>query len=460
MTRATYERRTVLPVSAEAAFAWHGRDGAFERLAPPWQDVRIVERKGTIRDGDRTTIELRSGPFRRRWVAVHEGFHEGVVFGDRQERGPFHDWHHEHRFHGRDDGGSELEDAIVFQLPLGPAGRAVAGRYVDAQLDRVFAFRHRRLSHDLERHAMTNRALRIAITGSSGLIGTALSSFLATGGHEVVRIVRGAPSPDAGREAPSEVRVSDLAEVRVSDLAALEGIDAVIHLAGEPIGRRWTEARKREILRSRDEGTRALATAIASLARPPEVLVSISAVGIYGSRGEEVLTEESVHGDDFLASVCEAWEAATLPAAEAGVRVVNLRLGVVLEALLPRLLLPFRLGLGGRVGDGRHWLSWLSLDDATAAIHQAVLDVQLRGPVNATSPHPVTNRELTKTLGRVLRRPTLLPFPAVGVSALFGEMGRATVLASQRVLPERLVASGFRFAYPELETALRHTLGR
>jgi uncharacterized protein len=299
---------------------------------------------------------------------------------------------------------------------------------------------------------MADTRLRIAITGSTGLIGSALAAFLSTGGHEVIRVVRKGPAGDG-------TLIWDPAGGG-SGIAAFEGLDGVVHLAGEPIGRRWTASRKREILRSRDAGTRALVMALCSLERPPRMLVSASAVGIYGSRGDELLTEASEHGDDFLSSVCEAWEVATWPAAEAGIRVVNLRLGVVLEALLPRLILPFRLGLGGRIGNGRHWLSWIALDDATAALHQALIDESLSGPVNATSPAPATNAELTKVLGRVLRRPTVLPVPATVVSALFGEMGRVVLLGSQRAVPQRLDDAGFRFAYPRLEPAIRHALGR
>jgi uncharacterized protein (TIGR01777 family) len=294
--------------------------------------------------------------------------------------------------------------------------------------------------------------MRIAVTGASGLIGSALAGSLTTTGHEVVPIVR----RESGR--PGEVTWDP--QTGMIDTAALDGIDALVHLAGAPIGRRWTAGRKREILASRERGTRLLATALTTLERRPGVFVSASAVGIYGSRGDEVLVESSGHGSDFLATVCEAWEGATEPAAEAGIRVVNLRFGVVLEALLSRLLLPFRLGLGGRVGNGRHWLSWLALDDATSAIRAALSNSSLHGPINAASPLPVTNAEFTRTLGRVLHRPTIVPLPAAAVSLAFGEMGRSVLLASQRVSPERLEKTGFAFAYPELEAALLHALGK
>ncbi len=280
----------------------------------------------------------------------------------------------------------------------------------------------------------TDRTLRVAITGSTGLIGSALTASLGKGGHEVVPVARGS-------------------------VDGLEGADAVVHLAGEPIGKRWTAERKREILRSRDEGTRALATALAGLDRPPAVLLSASAVGIYGSRADEILTEDSSHGSDFLAGVCEHWEASTAPAADAGIRVANLRFGVVLEALLPRLATPFKLGVGGRLGSGKQWLSWIALDDLVAAVEFALRDAGLSGPVNVTSPEPVTNAAFTKAVGRALHRPTIFPLPSFAISALFGEMGETMLLGSQRVLPQRLHAAGFEPTYPRLEDAVRHVLG-
>jgi uncharacterized protein (TIGR01777 family) len=434
MTVTRYAKQVDLPTDAHTAFAWHERPGAFERLAPPWQRITVAERTGSIRSGDRLVMRLRVGPFSRRWVAVHEDYEAGRQFVDRQERGPFAAWRHAHRF--ADLGATaRLEDEIEYRLPLGAAGRLAAGALTTRQLERLFAFRHRRLVHDLERHRMTQQTLRVAITGSTGLIGSALSAFLTTGGHEVVRVQRGSTE-------------------------GLEGADAVVHLAGESIGKRWTEARKQEIRRSRDEGTRTLASAVAALERPPAVFVSASAVGIYGSQEDEILTEDSTHGTDFLAEVCERWEAATAPAADAGIRVANLRFGVVLEALLPQLLTPFRLGLGGRIGSGRQWFSWVALDDLIAAVQFAILDGRLRGAVNVTSPEPVTNAAFTKTLGKVLGRPTIFPLPAPIVSLLFGEMGRTMLLGSQRVLPERLHSAGFEFGYARLEDALRHVLGK
>lgn len=247
------------------------------------------------------------------------------------------------------------------------------------------------------------------------------------------------------------------------DPHAFDGVDAVIHLAGEPIAQRWTTESRRRIRESRVRGTELLATTIASLARPPRVLVSGSAMGIYGDRRDEELDEASAVGSDFLAEVATEWEASAEPAARAGVRVVKVRTGLVLSprgGALAKLLFPFRMGVGGRVGSGQQWVSWIGLDDTVGAIMHALGTDALAGPVNLAAPTPVTNAELTKTLARVLRRPAIVPVPAFVLRLAFGEMGEATLLASQRMRPRRLLDSGYRFRYPTLEPALRHELRR
>lgn len=449
MRAASFTSEVVLPVGAADAYAWHARPGAFERLVPPWERLSVRSRTGGLEDGAEVTLELRAGPFRRTWVARHHDVTPGRSFADTMERGPFAAWTHVHRFLD-DEGGCLLRDEVTYRLPFGPLGR-VAAPLVRRKLDRTFAFRQRRLAHDLERHAMTTTPLRIAVTGASGLVGGALTSLLTTGGHQVLRLTR------------SPAREGDIAVARdgtVADPAALEGVDAVVHLAGENIGKRWTEERKREIERSRVEGTHALVSALGSLARPPRVLVSASAVGIYGNRGAEILTERSIPGDDFLAGVCRRWEAAANEATASGIRVVTPRFGVVLEALLHRLLRPFRLGVGGPVGSGRQWLSWVALDDLVSAILFVIVTDELTGPVNIVAPGVVTNRELAQTLGRVLRRPAVLPLPAAAARLALGELADGLLLASQRATPVVLTEAGYRFAYPTLEGALRHVLGR
>ncbi|MDB4951564.1 MAG: hypothetical protein JWM27_4213 [Gemmatimonadetes bacterium] len=293
----------------------------------------------------------------------------------------------------------------------------------------------------------------VAVTGASGLLGGELVRQLARDGHRVLRLVRRAPA------GPDEVRWDR--EGGKVDAPALEGVDAVVHLAGENVGARWTDERKRRILRSRADGTRTLAEALAVLRVPPAVLVSASAVGIYGSRGGEVLDEGSALGVDFLAQVCRAWEAAAQPAADAGIRVVHPRFGVVLSAeggALARMLPPFRLGAGGRMGNGRQWMSWVSLEDAVGAIRFFIESAAARGPVNVAAPNPVTNADFTAALGRALGRPTLLAVPAFALRTLLGEMAESTVLASQRVSCDKLLALGYRFRHPDLDGGLASAL--
>jgi len=295
--------------------------------------------------------------------------------------------------------------------------------------------------------------MEVAISGSHGLIGTALIAALAERGDTVRRIVRS----NAG---PGEI-AWDI-EAQTIDATALEGIDAVVHLAGESIGeKRWSDAQKRRILESRTKGTTLLARALGQLDRKPAVLVSASGVGYYGDRGEEVLTEESPPGEGFTAEVCRQWEASTQPAADAGIRVAMTRSGVVLSkegGAFTRLLTPFRLGVGGRMGSGRQWMSWITIHDEVGALLH-LIDTDIAGPVNLTAPSPVRNAELSKTLGRVLRRPALVPIPKLGPSLIFGrELVEELLFWSQRVMPARLEASGYRFREPDLEHALRSVL--
>ena len=302
--------------------------------------------------------------------------------------------------------------------------------------------------------------MKIIVTGSTGLVGTALVRSLLSEGHQVTRLVRGdsqtfsAPGTAAVRWDPSKGTV---------EAAELEGHDAVVHLAGEPVaGGRWTDEKKRRIRDSRVKSTKLLAETLAGLREKPKVLVSASAIGFYGNRGGEVLHEESASGEDFLSEVCRDWEKAALPASQAGIRVVHLRIGIVLSAdggALAQMLTPFKLGIGGRMGSGAQYMSWVALDDVVGIIEHALKDEQVRGPVNTVAPAPVTNAEFAKAMGHVLSRPALLPMPAFALRLALGrEMADALLLGGARVEPARLKATGYQFAYPDLEGALRHVL--
>lgn len=294
--------------------------------------------------------------------------------------------------------------------------------------------------------------MKIAVSGASGLIGSALVPALRDAGHEVVQLVRRKP------ESPNELEWDPAAGT--IDVAGLAGVEGLVNLNGATIGRRWTAARKREILESRVSSTSLLARTAAELDPRPAVLVCAGGVGIYGDRGDEILTEESELGSDFLAEVATAWEAAAEPARAAGIRVVTFRHGLVLSregGALGRMLTPFRLGVGGRIGSGKQWWSWVAMDDLIAA-YRFALEGDLAGPVNLASPNPVTNRQFVKSLGRALHRPTVFPVPELAVKTTFGEMGETVLLASQRTLPARLLAAGFAFSYPELDAAFGHAL--
>jgi len=301
--------------------------------------------------------------------------------------------------------------------------------------------------------------MKVVVTGSSGLIGSALVPYLSAGGHEVTRLSR--PSTNPGTDQDS---IQWEPKERLLDIKDFEDVDAVVHLAGENLGsRRWSSGKKKRIRDSRVHGTRFLSESLALAPHPPKVLVSASAIGYYGDRGAKELSEDSGPGSGFLSKVCLDWEGATKPARKAGTRVVNLRIGVVLSGaggVLAELLPIFRAGAGGTVGSGKQYVSWIAIDDLLSVIRFALGNDRIEGPINSVAPNPVTNAELTKTLGRVLRRPTYIKIPALAARVRYGEAADELLLASARVIPARLLASDFDFGYPTLEETLRHVLGR
>lgn len=299
--------------------------------------------------------------------------------------------------------------------------------------------------------------MKVLVTGSTGMIGSALIKFLSERGDRVTRLVR---SPVQSSE-PTVRWDPDVGQLQAKDI---EGFDAVVHLAGESIaGSRWNAEQKAKIRNSRVKGTRLLSETLAKLAKPPKVLVSASASGYYGDRGDAVLREDSGSGTGFLAEVCREWEGAAEPASRKGIRVVHPRFGLVLSpqgGALPKMLLPFKLGVGGVMGNGKQYWSWVSLDDVIGAIHHAMVTESLKGPANVVAPRAPTNHEFTKTLGRVLSRPTIFPLPAFAARLALGEMADALLLSSARMEPARLLAAGYKFRHPELEPALRDLLGK
>lgn len=448
-------RTTSMPAAVEELFDWHLRAGAFERLNPPWQRTTMVLPAGPVAEGSTVTVRVPLGPASLRWTARHRDVRRPAGFTDEQLVGPFAAWVHRHRMESAGAGTSLLTDDIDYALPFGALGE-VASAGVRRRLARIFSYRHRVTRDDLAAHApfRDRPRLHVAITGASGFIGRALEAFLTTGGHRVTRLVRRPPTVDEVRWDPDAV----------ADLSSLGPVDAVVHLAGESIaGGRWSAERKAAIRTSRVSGTANLVAALGRLTRPPSVLVAASAVGIYGDRPDERLSETASTGIGFLADVGREWEAASAAAGAAGIRVVHARFGIVLSpdgGALAQMLPPFRLGVGGRLGSGRQWMSWVALDDAIGALHHAIFTDSMSGPVNVTAPAPVSNAQFSGILARVLGRPAIVPVPAAALRLAFGELADEALLAGQRVLPGALDAAGHRFRFADLESALRHVLGR
>jgi len=446
-------------VAASDLFAMCERPGAFLRLAPPWQGVRLIGQRGTIRNGDTLTFSVPAGPLRLEWHAVHRDYEAGRQFCDVQGRGPFAKWHHTHRFEDCPGGGSLMTDDIDFSMPLAPIGNWLGAWLPKSDLQRLFRFREARIAEDFSRpqRQAGSPIQRVGITGATGLIGRHLAAYLGTRGYGITKFVRGA-QPSAPDQVAWNPATGDLSP------GAMEGLDAVVHLAAAGIAdRRWNDRVKRDLVESRLKGTRLLCEKLAQLQRKPSVLVAASASGYYGSRGDDPIDETAQRGDGFLPELCEQWEAATKPASEAGIRVVNLRIGVVLApdgGALAKMLPPFLAGVGGVLGTGKQGMRWIAIDDLLYAIQHAMLTPSITGPVNATAPQQVNNREFTKTLGRVLRRPTVFPVPGFAARLAFGEMADDLLLQGANILPNVLINSGFRFAYPHLEPALRFLLGR
>lgn len=449
--------RLPLHATAQTAFDWHARPGAFERLSPPWRRTQVIARTGGITDGAR--IELDAGFPIGRWSLEHFGHVPGRMFCDRQITGPFARWEHTHAFTDDQEapGQGMLEDRVDWALPLAPL-TSIARGHVQSELERLFAWRHRVTTLDLDDLARRPSSPgSIAVTGSSGMIGSALCAYLSTQGFTVRRLVR--------RPARSADEISWDPARGVLDPASLEAVDSVIHLAGAGLADApWTDARKRELVQSRVDGTRTLARALAEARGRCRTLVSASAVGLYGDRGEEWLEESSGPGTGFLAELATAWEAAAAPAEAAGVRVTHPRIGIVLwpqGGALAELLVPFRLGAGGPLGSGRPWWAWVTLPDLVSMLVFAATHESMRGPFHAVAPQPVRMRDLAHTIGRVISRPSFLSAPSFALRALLGrEMADAILLSGQRLGASVLERNGYRFRDPELEPAMRTLFGR
>ena len=432
----------------DEVFAWHTRPGAMRRLVPPWQPMTVIAETDNLADG-RAVLGLPGG---LRWVAQHQAaeFDPPHRFVDTLSAdGPtswparvIGRWTHTHEFAAAGSG-TRVHDRIDAVVPA-------------TALRPMFVYRHTQLAEDLAAHRAAGLApMVVAVSGASGLVGDALAAFLSSGGHRVIRLVRRPPTNPDERQWDPDHPAPDL----------LSGVGAVVHLAGASIAGRFTDSHRAVIRDSRIGPTRALAEVAARGADGPRVFISASAIGYYGyARGDSLLTEDATGGEGLLADVVADWESATEPAAAAGLRVVKVRTGVVQSARggTLRLLRPlFAAGLGGRLGSGDQWLSWIGLDDLLDIYHRALYDDRLTGPVNAVAPDAVRNTGYTAALGRVLHRPTLLPVPSFGPRLLLGSQGAQELAeADQRVVPAKLQGLGHTFRRPGIEAALAHELGK
>lgn len=456
-------------VAASPAEAWRylASPGALRRLAPPFMSLRPVREAESLRDGEavlepRTALPgVLASRFGPRWVARHDpdGYVDGERFVDRCVSQPYAaatGWVHVHTVTSGPDGTAMLGDRVDARVP-------------GAMLEQMFAYRYRQMAADLQtisRFGAASAPLTVAVTGASGLVGAALTALLGVAGHRVVRLVRPGGGRAGGHDDAHSASAHRSERIWDPDAPApelLDGVDVLVHLAGASIAGRFTDAHLRTVRDSRIEPTRRLAELVAARGGAT-ALVCASAVGVYGAdRGDEPLPESAAPGAGPLAGIVAEWEQACEPARRAGARVVNIRTGVVLSAaggMLPPLAAITRTGLGGRLGSGRQWMSWISLDDLTDVYLRAIVEPATAGVVNATAPAPVTNADFTRTLGAVLRRPTVVPVPAWAPGLVLGSRGADELaLADQKVLPAALASRDHQFRHPDLRSALEHELG-
>jgi uncharacterized protein (TIGR01777 family) len=460
ISKTTVEYTHLMPCDAGFLYRWHTMPRAINRLVPYWESLDIIEHPTGLANDSKVVLKLKNGPISLPWHLKLFDVEEGRSFCDKQVSGPFSHWRHRHEMHPVNENYSLLVENIDFKLPL--LGSFGTRFFAASKLKSLFKYRFKVMENDIKRHYRykEEKAMKILITGASGLVGNALVDYFSSGAHDVYKLVRSEPSSD------KEIQwiPSSADQLGYVDLKQLEGFDAVVHLAGENIaGKRWTKTQKDKIYDSRIMATKFLARTLTKLERPPKVFISASAIGFYGDRGEVVVDEMSSNANDFLGQTCIDWERAASGATEKGIRVVNARFGIILDprgGALAKMLPLFQLGGGGILGNGKQYMSWIALDDVLGAIHHCIMTDSISGPVNFVAPNAVTNKEFTKVLASVLGRPAIFPAPAIALKLVLGEMAEALLLSSTRVKPKVLEETNHEFAFADLESALRHMLGK
>ncbi len=457
MAHDIYIKRTRINAPVDKGFKWHEQDGAISRLTPPWAPLRLIRRDGIgIQKGVKVWFRLYIFKIPFLWKAEHIDYQENILFKDHQTQGPFSKWEHTHRFIPDGDNAFFMEDEVAFKLPLGLLSRPFYW-VAKKEFDRMFAYRHRVLKYDLEHSLEPEKKKRILISGASGTIGSILVPYLRTCGHEVIRLVR-----KSGELEHDELFWDPYAGTL--DLEKAGRIDVVINLNGVDISRgKWTQKQKQKIIDSRIIPTFLLVEKMSRLSYKPEVFISSSAIGFYGDGGDAVLTEKQNPGDCFISTVCDLWEEASRDAQKAGIRTVQLRIGVVLTpagGALQRMEMPFKLGMGVRLSHGKQYMSWISMDDCLAAIRHIIHTPDIEGPVNLTAPEPVTNKLFSNTLAKIFSRKVFFVMPKFIALLLWGQLGKETLLTSARVIPQKLLNHKFKFQHTRLSEAFKDMLGR
>ena len=448
-----FVKKIRIKAPVDKVFAWHERPGALERLTPPWIRLKNIKKTGGLEKGARVSMKGFLASIPMPLEAEHLEYEKGRFFKDSLVRGPFSKWEHTHLFFPWGHHHSILEDRVIYALQVHLPQKWQ--QMVAGELSRIFTYRHKVMQEDLKRHK-DRSPLTIVISGASGPVGRAMIPFLTTGGHRIIRLVR------RKTENPDEIFWDPYrGEI---DLKPAGKIDVVINLNGYNIASgRWTKKRREKIIKSRILSTALLSKAILGLSERPDVFISASATGYYGECGNEMLCENSCSGELFISRVCCDWEDAAKDLETSGIRTVFARIGIVLSpggGILEKLLPVFMMGLGAKIDTGDQYMSWISMDDLLYAVYHVIHTPSIHGAVNFVSPHPVTNLQFTKCLGRVLSRPALFKIPASIIKLLWGKMGEEILLSSTRVFPEKMIDSGFRFCHENLEQAFCHVLGK
>jgi len=452
-----FNSETEIPYPKKLVSEWFLRKGAFSRLIPPFQNIQFNPNSDAVSEGSINQFSVKENGLSLSWTAKHSRVIPGKSFIDEQLTGPFKQWRHTHLFE-ETTSGTLLKDEVQWEGPFLESFTPIFKRKIENTLIKTFAFRKIRLENDLRAHFQYQNLprLKIGITGASGVIGSALSAFLTTGGHEVSYFVR---RPSQGTEIFWNPKTGEIESDKVREL------DAVIHLAGENVSKKgWSNEFKKEILESRVKGTELIVRTLSSFNDRPRTLVSASAIGIYGDTGSQWASETSDSGGKtFLSKVCQEWESPVLKSAEnKNLRTAIARIGVVLTlrgGALHELALPTKMGLGGKIGSGAQYMSWIALDDVLYSLYQILMEPQMNGIYNLVSPASLTQAEFARTLAKTLKRPSIFKIPAFAIRTLFGEMGEEVLLQGQRVKPERLIEARHDFAFADLEKLLKFEFG-